>query len=735
MFWILSLLLSFNLFAQVTGTVQGVLLEKGTRKPLKDVSVFILPHKLKAVTSAKGEYLFENVPVGECTLIINLTGYEKYEQNQKCELSNKETIYLEKKFYTSFETTVTAKVNKRDDQAQSLTQEEFLKAPGSFGGDPVRAAQNLPGVAASGASAQIIVQGASPDDTGYVINGHRVPLVFHFGGLSSVIIPEAVERVDLLPSGYGPEYSRAIGGIIGLTTKAPKDDRIHGMAYIDLLNAGGLIEGPIDEKSSFLVGGRYSYIGQVLQKVAEENEDFELTAAPTYYDFTSIYRRQLNDNNEFKTTFIASKDELELILNKPANNDPSLRGGFYNRTEFFRLIPQLTTQLNAKNRMDNSVAIGRDNLLVNISGRYLDVNSLVISQRSELVTEWKPTYKTYIGLDNQWSDSTVGVNLPTRYSVGGISTPFGVGEERKFVSEGSETLLGAYLRQEIKTSEDSKWTYLPNLRLDHFTINQDTQVQPRFQIRYQWDPSLLLRGSIGKYVQEPQPQESARNYGNPNVSSPYAIHYTTGFTKDFREGSTQGLELTNNYFYKELKDLIYPDVQTRYENSGTGTIIGGEVQAKYRKNEWSSQIVYTYLKSRRHVPGFGTQPSDFDQTHNLNLIGAYNLQRWTFSGRFRFVTGLPYTPVNGGTYDSDNDVYIPNAGTIYSQRFDAFKQLDIRIDRKYIFKTWILTAYVDIQNITNSKNSQNIEYSYDYTQKKKVRGLPILPTFGIKGEF
>lgn len=735
MYWTLSLLFSFNLFAQVTGSVQGVLLEKGTRKPLKDVSVFILPHKLKAVTSAKGEYLFENVPTGDCTLIINLTGYEKFEENRKCELSSGETIYLEKKFYTSFETTVTAKVNKRDDQAQSLTQEEFLKAPGSFGGDPVRAAQNLPGVAAAGASAQIVVQGASPDDTGYVINGHRVPLVFHFGGLSSVVIPEAVDRVDLLPSGYGPEYSRAIGGIIGLTTKAPKNDRIHGMAYIDLLNAGGLIEGPIDEKSSFLVGGRYSYIGQVLQKVAEENEDFELTAAPTYYDFTSIYRRQLNEDNEFKTTFIASKDELELILNKPANNDPDLRGGFYNRTEFFRIIPQLTTQINARNRMDNSIGIGRDNLLVNISGRYLDVNSLKISQRSELITDWKPTYKTYIGLDNQWDKGRVGVNLPTTYSVGGVGTPFSVGEERKFVTEDSETQLGAYLRQEIKTSEDSKWTYLPNLRLDHFTINQDTQLQPRFQIRYQYDPSLLYRASWGKYVQEPQPQESSRKYGNANVTSPYAIHYTTGFTKDFRNGGTKGLEFTNNYFYKELKDLIYPDVQSRYENSGTGTIVGGEVQAKYRKDEWSSQVVYTYLKSRRHVPGFGTQPSEFDQTHNLNLIGAYNLQRWTFSGRFRFVTGLPYTPVNGATYDSDNDVYIPNAGTIYSQRFDSFRQLDIRIDRKYIFQTWILTAYVDVQNITNSKNSQNIEYSYDYSQKKKVRGLPILPTFGIKGEF
>ena len=99
------------------------------------------------------------------------------------------------------------------------------------------------------------------------------------------------------------------------------------------------------------------------------------------------------------------------------------------------------------------------------------------------------------------------------------------------------------------------------------------------------------------------------------------------------------------------------------------------------------------------------------------------------------MTGVPFTPVNGGTYDSDNDVFIPSAGSIYSQRFDAFKQLDIRIDRKYIYEKWILTAYLDIQNITNSLNSQNIEYSYDYSQSKKVRGLPILPTFGLKGEF
>ncbi len=733
--WLLLILFSLSIYAQDAKSLNGVLLEKGTRKPLQDVSVFILPYQLKAVTTENGRFSFAEVPAGECTIIINLTGYSKFEKKDDCGNVQDLNIYLEKKFYTSFETTVIGKVTKRDDQGQSLTQEEFIKAPGSFGGDPVRAAQNLPGVAATGGSAQIIVQGASPEDTGYLINGHRVPLVFHFGGLSSVIIPEAVERVDLLPSGYGPEYSRAIGGIIGLTTKAPKDDRVHGMAYVDLLNTGGLIEGPINNKSSFLVSGRYSYIGQVLKAVAKDNEDFELTSAPTYYDLTSIYKLKVDEKNDFRTTFILSKDSLVSIANKPINNDPKLRGDIQTTTEFFRVMPQITTRISEKHKMDNSLSFGKDSIFRNVSGKFLDIDSDVISQRSELVSEWKPTYKTYIGLDNQWNHSRVGVNLPTSYQVGGVRTPFSVGDVKKFETVASSTLLGAYIRQEIKTSEDSKWTYLPNVRVDHFTLIQESHLQPRFQIRNQLDPSLQLRGAWGKYVQPPLPQESSPLYGNSDINSPYAYHYMLGYTKDFREGSTQGLEFTNNFFYKELKDLVIPDVGNRYVNSGTGTIIGGELQAKYRKNEWTSQLVYTYLESTRHIPGYGTRPSEFDQTHNLNLIGSYNKERWTFAGRFRFVTGVPYTPITGATFDSDNDVYIPTAGSIYSQRFDAFNQLDIRIDRRFIYDKWILTAYLDIQNIMNSKNAQSIDYSYDYSQNEKSRGLPILPTFGIKGEF
>lgn len=721
--------------AQSPNSIQGVVLERGTLKPLSGVNVYLLPSGQKALSEENGSFLFSELPQGLCEVIVNVTGYKKYSQKVDCQNLSGKKIYLERVTYNSFETTVTSKVEKRDDQAQVLSQEEFMKAPGSFGGDPIRATQNLPGVAANAGSAQIIVQGAGQDDTGYVINGHRVPIIFHFAGLSSVVMPEAVEKVELLPAGYGPEYSRAIGGIVGLTTKSPKSDRIHGMAYVDFLNAGGAIEGPINQKSSFFVGTRYSYIGQVLKAVAKNNENLSFTSAPTYYDLTGIYRNQINDKNIFKTTFVFSKDQLELALNRPANNDPKLRGSFFNSTEFFRVIPSLSTRLSESLTMENSLGIGQDKILVDIAGRYLDVKANVISQRFELQKVWSKTYKNFWGLDNQWTSSDVGVNLPSRYDVGGVQTPFSVGQNKKFRAQSSSAQLGAYIRNEYKTSEDSLWTFLPNLRLDYFSLTKETSLQPRLQARYQQNPQLQYRASWGVYSQQPLPQETSKNYGNKAIKNPYALHSMVGLKYEIENISQGRLEILNNYFYKDLKNLVIPDVVKNYNNSGKGQIIGTEIQAKYRKDLWSTQVVYTLLKSERRIPGLGTTPSEFDQTHNLNIIGSYNSPKWTYSARLRLVTGLPFTPITGASFDSDNDVFLPQAGQIYSQRFSGFNQLDVRIDRKIIYDEWILSAYLDIQNLMNAQNPQGFQYAYDYSSRQTVRGLPILPTIGLKGEF
>jgi len=740
--------------------IEGVIYERGTKKPLTDVGIFILPHKISTRSDAQGKYDFKEIPKGPCTIVINYPNYQKKELINVCDQDLKNfSIFLEKENYHVFETTVVSKRKIRDDQIQSLSQEEFIKMPGSFGGDPVRATQNLPGVGLAGFSAQIIVQGASPDDTGYYINGFKVPLVFHFGGLSSVVVPDAVERVDLYPSGYGPEYSKAMGGIVTLQTKTPKAERHRGMAFIDLFNTGFLFEGPtklsqnsnsdsaaqeldqsakVDSNSTWLVSGRYSYIGQILKKVANEEEDFKLTAAPTYYDFTAAYQNQFSSRHHFKTTLVYSRDELNLILSKAANSDPTLRGNFENVTSFYRVIPELQSKINETISLNNSLSLGQDKLFVNIGDRYLDVEDKKIGQRFELIKSWNGFTKSYLGLDNEWSWATVGVNLPKGDNVGGIPDPFSVGEKRKFLNKTNSADYGVYVRQEMKLNENSPWTFMPNVRFDYFTINDDYRIQPRLQMRYTVDQTLFLRASWGQYLQPTLPQESAENYGNPNIKSPYADHTTIGWAKDFDPNSSQGLELVNNYFYKKLHRLVVPSIQSNYVNDGFGEIFGAEIQAKYRYDSWMGQLVYTALKSRRTIPGYGRHPSEFDQTHNLNLIGSYSRNKWSYGGRIRYITGSPYTPVASATYDSDNNVYIPKRGNLFSERFSDFFQIDLRIDRKFIYDTWILTAYLDIQNLTNSSTlatAQYLDYSYDYSQKEEIQGLPILPTLGVKGEF
>jgi hypothetical protein len=61
--------------------------------------------------------------------------------------------------------------------------------------------------------------------------------------------------------------------------------------------------------------------------------------------------------------------------------------------------------------------------------------------------------------------------------------------------------------------------------------------------------------------------------------------------------------------------------------------------------------------------------------------------------------------------------------------------LDLRIDKKLISDQEIWTFYLDIQNVLNTKNSEGVQYSYDYSSKQDVQGLPIIPAIGVRGEF
>jgi len=109
-------------------------------------------------------------------------------------------VYLERENALLYETTIESK-DTRDLVKRTLNQKKAAAQPGA-GADPVRAIQNLPGVNRSqGFSSQVIIQGSAPQDTRYTIDGHEIPLIFHFGGLSSVFNPDLTESFDFLSAG------------------------------------------------------------------------------------------------------------------------------------------------------------------------------------------------------------------------------------------------------------------------------------------------------------------------------------------------------------------------------------------------------------------------------------------------------------------------------------------------------------------------------------------------------
>lgn len=732
--------------SEIKTDFKGEIFEKGSRIPLKEVNVFLLPSKLKAQTNNQGEFHFENISEGTYQIVLNLPGYKKFEKTVAVSSgSSKLKYYIEKESYLSFETTVVGQKQKRDQTQKSLTQEQFLGMPGS-GGDPVKAVQNLPGVnRVQGFSSQVVIQGGEPKDTAYNIDGHDIPIVFHFGGLSSVVMPEALEQVDYLSAGYGSDYSRATGGIIGLKTKIPNsgDRNKKSFFFADNLRIGGLYESNIDPNTSYLISGRASYVGLFLQQVAKNNEDFNLTVAPEFYDVTGIYHKKLNDTDDFNLVALASRDTLAFVLKEPFKTDPSFRGRFYNETQFYRFIPSWSRKIDNERNLKVSAGLGQNQLLVDLGQQFFNLQSEIVSFRGEFEQRYTPQWISQVGVDNLYGNAKVKIKIVQPRSEGGVSNPFSSGEIKERDVTAKLSNIGLYNRHEITSGA---WTYTPGLRLDKYSLTKETFLSPRMAVKWSLDNDWVLKSATGLYYQPPEPQEQDKAFGNPEIKSPRATHFTFGFEKDFRKGSSDGFSFQSQFFDKWLDKLVDPSyaqveregvlVDENYNNDGGGRSYGIENQLKWNDPLWEVWLSYTWSESFRWNKNISKYKHAYDQTHNLNLVASKKLENnWKVASRFRYVTGNPVTPVVSGIFDADNDVYIPQRGGLYSERYKDFYQLDLRIDKKWILDEEIWTMYLDIQNVLNTKNPESIEYSYNYSQKEYISGLPFLPAFGVKGEF
>ncbi|HYQ40722.1 MAG TPA: TonB family protein [Polyangiaceae bacterium] len=630
----------------------------------------------------------------------------------------------------------------REPTKHVIAAEEISRIPGT-NGDAIRAIGNMPGVARPpGGDGMLIVRGSSPNDTAVFVDGTDIPMVYHFGGLSSVIPTEMLEKLDFYPGNFGPQYGRAMGGVVDVGVRSPRKDKLGGLLQFDLVDGRLLVEGPISKSTRFMLAGRRSWLDAWLG-AALKDSGVGVTKAPVYYDYQAMVEHDFSRQTTLRLFAFGADDRFKLMINSPSSNDPAIGGDASQTSSFGRLQARVETRPSSNARISAQLSAGREGQHVTIGGLGFDLGLNSIGGRADARIQVSPALTAIAGLDFQYLSYDVTWKAPPNDfdSTQNTGPLFG----RPMVElkgKGDVFRPAAYAMLELTPVAGFK--LFPGVRADYNTDTRGWTIDPRIGVRYDLHPGFprtTLKGGVGLYHQPPQPYQSIEPFGTKGVGSPSAVHTSLGIEQEI----SRPLEFSIEGFYKDLNNLVVPvaaaDQSTNgqsYQNIGSGRIYGSEFLLRYKpEGRFFGWIAYTLSRSERRDADNGAMYIyDYDQTHILTALGSYKLGRgWQAGARFRYISGTPYTPVLGGVMDYDAGTYAPiNSGNLNSGRTGAFHQLDLRIDKTWTFSAWKLSAYLDVQNTYLHQNPEGVSYNYNYSQSSALTGIPFLPIIGLRGE-
>jgi hypothetical protein len=614
----------------------------------------------------------------------------------------------------------------------SLTRDEIAHVPGTRN-DAVDSVRSMPGVGnvpSIGYGTGLVIRGTSPAESKIFVDGFAIPILYHLGGLSSVIPTEMIDGLLYKPGAFGVDHGGATGGLVEVASRRGAD-QLRGFADVSFIAAQGLVQGPIGRHGNFAVAVRRSYIDGVLALAVPNTSSLSFTTLPRYYDFQARVDYDLGARWQLTGLLLGSDDKLALVTDAENPEDPMMTGTFAQAARFVRGIWSATyrtkrfaTKLAASSLLqDSSFSIGADRYLRDqeTAGGLRDETWIGVTDRVAIVA----------GAEGEVRCVDAQLRIPRPPREGDPAAPnFTYGP---IVDEALHpTLVDAAAWTALQAQPADRVTTTAGIRVDVFARNRAVVPEPRAQARLTVAEGTAVLAAGGLYSRAPENQDEALQ---ASLAPERAWQGSLGLERTVAPGVT--LQATG--YYAAKSDLIVPALDPShgyYDNSGAGRSYGGELLVRARTRRFFGWAAYTLGHSeRRDHPGEPWRLFDDDQTHNLVVLGSLKVgARWQLGARFQYTSGLPYTPVMGAVFSSDSNTYTPMYGPVNSQRASAQHQVDLRVDHIWTFASWKLSAYLDVANVY--MNAAAVEYTYnrDYTKRDAIRTIPILPSIGLRGE-
>ncbi len=633
-----------------------------------------------------------------------------------------------------------------------IDQQQIEKMP-ILGDDPIRAAQTLPGVAASGASAKSYIRGSESRDTGIVLNGNTLLEPYHvrnFQSLFSAIDSRAVDGIEVFSGNFPVRYGNQTGGVMVIDTMEPSAEGRTELG-LSVFNASVLSTGTVAEnKLGWLVSARRGNLDLVIDEEYGE---------PSYSDFLGQVSANFTDDTSISFNALVADDRIRLVT-ESKTSEPEASSHNARTAQFWinwrqQWSPSLSSLTTASiNDFDSD----RDEFVTDPEEMIATIKDMRSLKILRFTQHWNlQPYDSKRRLAFGFELNSLDAN----YTYSGTAQYFGVFRfvdgipasiSRDSILQLAGQSYGAYVSSEFPLGESTvaqvgaRWD-----SQNYGNLDETSQLSPRFSIARALNKSTELRASIGRYYQAQGMHELQVEDG---VEQFFRAQRIDSATLGFQHRYSSGLSLRAEAYWK-AGDRVRP----RFDNILTQLTVLAEFKpdrtlvapesfrsrgvefSLRRENENGLAWWATYVLSSAEDEINGSYvPRSWDQRHALRLGLSMTGERWDFGVVATGHSGWPKTmPRLDASDPSAPRVFFSDRNQL---NYKYFATLDFRVRYTQPVRAGKLTYFFELSNAENRRNECCIDFDVDMDdpnqpvfELEKKYWLPLTPGFGVLWQF